>query len=99
MSCFNRGPAGESAWLLKKGPLPGGRGSASLKTILSRARQQAVFSFFLTLAILVGVAQAAESPQAALSQWIESIGGQVVRGPDGAIVEVSVARTWATDSD
>ena len=41
----------------------------------------------------------ADSSQTGVAQWIESIGGQVVRGPDGAIVEVSVARTWATDND
>src|SRR5205814_1411599 len=44
-------------------------------------------------------AQAAESPPAGFEQWIESLGGQIGRGPDGAIVEVSVARTWATDND
>src|SRR5438093_1334754 len=87
MSCFSRGPAGESACL------------TSSRNTKARWGRRFRLPIFLQLAILTGVAQAAESPQAALSQWIESIGGQVVRGSDGAIVEVSVARTWATDSD
>ena len=46
--------------------------------------------------LLLGIhpATAADSPQ-----WIESQGGQIVRDPTGAIVEVSLARTWATDND
>src|SRR5260370_35126089 len=46
--------------------------------------------------LLLGIhpATAADSPQ-----WIESQGGEVVRDPTGAIVEVSLARTWATDND
>src|SRR5947207_11971256 len=55
-----------------------------------------------TLIILTAIAQAADSPQtaiAATARWIESIGGQVERDADGAIVAVSVARTWATDND
>jgi len=43
--------------------------------------------------------EGAEPPQAAFAQWVESIGGEVVRGADGGIVEVSIARTWATDVD
>src|SRR3954452_8357544 len=38
---------------------------------------------------------AAESPHA----WVEALGGEIGRGADGAIVEVSLARTWATDND
>jgi Leucine-rich repeat (LRR) protein len=41
----------------------------------------------------------AEAPRASVDRLIEAQGGEVVRGPDGAIVEVSLARTWATDSD
>lgn len=41
----------------------------------------------------------AELPQASVAQWIEARGGEVVRGPNGGIVEVSLARTWATDND
>jgi Leucine-rich repeat (LRR) protein len=32
-------------------------------------------------------------------RWIEAQGGEIVRGPDGSAVEVSLARTWATDYD
>jgi Leucine-rich repeat (LRR) protein len=42
---------------------------------------------------------AAGAAQSNLAQWIEAQGGDVVRGSDGAIVEVSLARTWATDND
>ncbi len=41
----------------------------------------------------------AEAPKAEIAQWIEAQGGETVRGPDGGIAEVSLARTWATDSD
>jgi Leucine-rich repeat (LRR) protein len=44
-------------------------------------------------------AHAAETPPASLAQWIEDQGGEVVRDQDGVIVEVSLARTWATDND
>ena len=43
--------------------------------------------------------RAAPNRRRPTAQWIESIGGQVERGSDGAIVAVSVARTWATDND
>jgi hypothetical protein len=36
---------------------------------------------------------------ASVVQRIEERGGFVVRDPDGSIVEVSLARTWATDND
>src|SRR5882762_498014 len=62
-----------------------------MKTMLAAAAA-------ITLTGLCGI-QAAESSQASVAQWIESIGGQVVRAQDGSIVEVSVARTWATDND
>jgi len=51
----------------------------------------------ITLAV-IQTTRAADTPQAT-AQWVESIGGQVERGPDGAIVGVSVARSWATDND
>ena len=38
-------------------------------------------------------------PHAAVSKSIEAQGGEVVRAADGAIVEISLARTWATDND
>ncbi len=44
-------------------------------------------------------ASAAEAPQADIAHWIEAQGGEAIRGSDGGIVEVSLARTWATDSD
>jgi internalin A len=44
-------------------------------------------------------ARAAEMPQANIARSIEALGGQVVRAPDGNIVEVSLARTWASDND
>src|SRR5580700_6087739 len=44
-------------------------------------------------------ARAAEPPQASIAHSIEALGGEVVRGPDGNIVEVSLARTWATNTD
>lgn len=54
---------------------------------------------FLTAIAMAGLAQAAEPPNAATARWIESQVGEVVRGADGRIVEVSLARTWATDND
>jgi len=50
------------------------------------------------VAAIALAAYGADSPQV-VTQWIKSIGGQVERGPDGAIVAVSVARSWATDND
>src|SRR5580700_498064 len=44
-------------------------------------------------------ARAAEPPQASIAHSIEALGGEVVRGPDGNIVEVSLARTWASNND
>src|SRR5258706_12859399 len=43
--------------------------------------------------------RAADMPQAGVAKWIEAQGGEVVRGADGSIVEVSLASTWATDND
>jgi internalin A len=53
------------------------------------------------VAIVIGTwtARAADAPRLTAAQWIEAQGGEVVRGSDGAIVEVSLARTWATDYD
>src|SRR5262245_49073825 len=44
-------------------------------------------------------AHAAPPAHEAAAQWIEKLGGEVVRDPSGAIVEISLARTWATDND
>jgi internalin A len=53
------------------------------------------------LAILAAgwIARGAEAPQADLARSIEALGGDVVRGSDGNIVEVSLARTWASNND
>jgi Leucine-rich repeat (LRR) protein len=45
------------------------------------------------------IAAAAEAPQADIARSIEALGGDVVRGPDGNIVEVSLARTWASNNE
>lgn len=45
------------------------------------------------------IARGAEAPQADVAHAIEALGGDVVRGPDGNIVEVSLARTWASNND
>jgi Leucine-rich repeat (LRR) protein len=50
-------------------------------------------------AVIITTIAAAVIGLAADTDWIEGQGGQVIRGADGGIVEVSLARTWATDSD
>jgi internalin A len=60
------------------------------------------FSFALAALLMVAggwTARGADAPQASIAHWMESLGGQVVRGPDGAIVEISLARTGATNND
>ena len=49
--------------------------------------------------LVAGMATAADLPRMDLARWIEEQGGEVRRGPDGGIVAVSLARTWATDHD
>jgi hypothetical protein len=44
-------------------------------------------------------AAGADPPQTAIARSLEAIGGQVVRGPGGNIVEVSLAGKWASDND
>jgi Leucine-rich repeat (LRR) protein len=46
-----------------------------------------------------GDVSAAEAPHADVAERIEALGGYVVRDSEGGIVEVSLARTWATDID
>jgi internalin A len=46
-----------------------------------------------------GSASAADAPQADIERAIQTLGGHVVHAPDGSIVEVSLARTWASDDD
>jgi len=53
----------------------------------------------LAMAAVCAVMFAADAPQTEIAKWIEAQGGELVRGPDGSIVEVSLARTWATDND
>jgi len=76
-----------------------GRGSS--RPLLCRSIVPAPLRSWLGILALVAVvvARGADGPNASLAQWIETQGGYVVRGPDGAIVEVSLARTWATDND
>jgi len=54
-----------------------------------------------TIAIMGGAlcAWAADSPRADVERAVVALGGQVARGPDGNIVDVSLARTWASDND
>jgi hypothetical protein len=42
---------------------------------------------------------AATLPDAGLAAWVEGRGGSVARDGNGRIIEVSLARTWATDND
>src|SRR5947209_16947119 len=52
-----------------------------------------------TVLLAARSAHAADAPQSNIARWIEAQGGDFVRGPGGEIVEVSLARTWATDND
>jgi len=56
-------------------------------------------SYFVALIAIATTVAAAELPQANIARSIEGLGGQVVRGTDGNIVEVSLARTWASNND
>ena len=53
----------------------------------------------MVAAVMMAAARGAEAPQADTARSIEALGGNVVRGPDGNIVEVSLARTWASNND
>ena len=54
----------------------------------------------LTLSIAAGAwTRGAEAPQAGIVRSIEALGGSVDRGADGSIVEVSLARTAASNND
>src|SRR5689334_24416076 len=48
---------------------------------------------------LTALLLAAIAAPAADTRWIEAIGGFTERAPDGSVVEVSLAGTWATDND
>jgi internalin A len=58
---------------------------------------KAVFGVLTVIA--AGVAVAAELPNAGVAKSVEALGGSVVRGTDGNIVEVSLARTDASNND
>jgi internalin A len=62
-----------------------------------------VAKYLLTIVVVIEacgwIARAAEAPQADIARSIEALGGDVVRGSDGNIVEVSLARTWASNND
>ena len=54
----------------------------------------------VTLSIAAGAwTRGAEAPQAGIVRSIEALGGSVDRGADGSIVEVSLARTAASNND
>ena len=53
----------------------------------------------IIMALAGWVVRAAEPPQANIARSIEALGGEVVRAADGNIVEVSLARTWASNND
>lgn len=63
-----------------------------------RRRTSLVVAVLLAAAGL-GATLKAEAPRAGVAQQIEALGGYVVRDAAGNIVEVSLARTWATDHD
>jgi internalin A len=66
---------------------------------LSNRTNQFLVVAAVAITALVPIACGAELPQANIARWVEGLGGQVVRGPDGNIVEVSLARTWASNND
>lgn len=57
-----------------------------------------IYAVVAVIAFAAGV-RAASLPDSNVADWIQSQGGDVVRDKDGRIVEVSLARTWATDND
>jgi len=59
-----------------------------------------VFTTFALTAVLAGASAAvAQDNTADVARAIEAQGGRVVRDRAGQIVDVSLARTWATDAD
>jgi Leucine-rich repeat (LRR) protein len=61
--------------------------------------RRALFVIAAIAAAATWPAGGADVTQASTAAWIEAQGGEVLRDASGAIVEVSLARTWATDSD
>jgi internalin A len=76
-----------------------GRHQAGEEKLIMVSPTLSFLNLILFSILSAGPAAAAGLPQANLAQRIEAQGGEVVRAPDGAIVEVSLARTWATDND
>jgi internalin A len=66
---------------------------------LTKPFAKALLAVAATVMPATQTVHAADAPQASVAQWIEAQGGEVRRSTDGGIVEVSLARTWATDSD
>jgi len=64
---------------------------------MRRRNSLAAAAVFVTVGLCGALA--AEAPQAGVAERIEALGGYVVRDAAGRIVEVSLARTWATDHD
>src|SRR5205814_9007633 len=57
---------------------------------------------FLTLVAVAAAtspAAAGEPSRVDLAAWVEAQGGEMERDASGAVVEISLARSWATDSD
>lgn len=64
-------------------------------------RNGTIKHFAAAVVMMAGASLAwgAEVPQANIARSMEALGGQVMRSPDGNIVEVSLARTWASNND
>src|SRR5262252_7396569 len=62
-------------------------------------KRATIFGFAAAIAMSSPAARGASAPEAEFTHWVESQHGQVGRSSDGAIVEVSLARTWATNND
>ena len=71
-----------------------GRYAAGAKNL-----KRALWVVAATAAVTACMAHGADVSHAAAARRIEAQGGEVVRDRSGAIVEVSLARTWATDAD
>ena len=71
----------------------------SAESTESGSRQMLKTLVVLVLVMMAPAAGVAQTPDAALAADIEKQGGFVVRDAKGNIVEVSLARTWATDAD
>jgi hypothetical protein len=58
------------------------------------------FLISMAMAAIFGISALAAAPsEESSTRAIEALGGHVDRGPDGTIIGVSLARTWASDDD